>query len=30
MRSAKKIERLLGDKSSFIELKKQKGVYVIP
>ena len=30
MRSAKKIESLLGDKSSFIELKKQKGVYVIP
>ena len=30
MRSAKKIERLLGDKSSFIKLKKQKGVYVNP
>ena len=30
MRSAKKIERLLGNKGSVTELKKQKGVYVIP
>ena len=29
MRPAQKVERLLGDKSSFIELKKQKGVNVI-
>ena len=29
-RSAKKIEKLLGDKERFIELRKQKGVYVIP
>ena len=29
-KSAKKIEKLLGDKKSFIELRKQKGVYVIP
>ena len=30
MRSAKQIERLLGDKSSFIELKEQQGVDMIP
>ena len=29
-KSAKKIEKLLGDKERFIELRKQKGVYVIP
>ena len=28
-KSAKKIEKLLGDKERFIELRKQKGVYVI-
>ena len=30
VKSAKKIEKLLGDKRGFIELRKQKGVYVIP
>ena len=30
MRSAKKTERLLGGKSSFIELKKQKGACATP
>ena len=29
-KSAEKIEKLLRDKKSFIELRKQKGVYVIP
>ena len=29
-KSAKRIEKLLGDKERFIELRKQKGVYVIP
>ena len=30
MKSARKIEKLLGDKRGFVELRKQKGVYVIP
>ena len=30
VKSARKIEKLLGDKRGFIELRKQKGVYVIP
>ena len=30
IKSARKVEKLLGGKKSFIELKKQKGVYVIP
>ena len=29
VKSARKIEKLLGDKRGFIELRKQKGVYVI-
>ena len=30
VKSARKIEKLLGDKRGFVELRKQKGVYVIP
>ena len=30
MKSAKRVEKLLGNKKGFIELRKQKGVYVIP
>ena len=30
MKSARKIEKLLGDRRGFVELRKQKGVYVIP
>ena len=30
MKSARKIEKPLGDKCGFVELRKQKGVYVIP
>ena len=30
MKSARKIEKLLGDKRGFVELREQKGVYVIP
>ena len=30
VKSAKKFEKLFGDKRGFIELRKQKGVYVIP
>ena len=30
VKSARKIEKLLGDKRGFIELRKQKGVHVIP
>ena len=29
-KSVKKVEKLLGDKKSFIELRKQKGVYAFP
>ena len=30
VKSARKIEKLLGDKRGFVELRKQKGVYVVP
>ena len=30
VKSARKIDKLLGDKRGFIELRNQKGVYVIP
>ena len=30
MKSARKIEKLLGDKRGFVELRKQRGVFVIP
>ena len=30
VQSARKIEKLLGDRRGFVELRKQKGVYVIP
>ena len=30
VKSARKIEKLLGDKRGFVELRKQKGVHVIP
>ena len=30
VKSVRKIEKLLGDKRSFVELRKQRGVYVIP
>ena len=30
MESAKEVEKLLGDKRCFVELRTQKGVYVIP
>ena len=30
VKSARKIEKLLGDKHGFVELRKQQGVYVIP
>ena len=30
VKSARKTEKLLGDKRGFVELRKQKGVYVIP
>ena len=30
VKSARKIEKLLGDKRGLVELRKQKGVYVIP
>ena len=30
VKSARKIEKLLGDRRGFVELRKQKGVYVFP